>query len=127
MSIKKIITGLTLSMLLASGVANADWGDVYYCQVTNEIGITPDGEVTRYKLDTFQFKLDKVKNAMVFGSSGYVADQVLELLEGLAWPGQEAWYAQNREQTTWFEKGKFLYAQVAVTKIVSISADCDKF
>ena len=127
MSIKKIITGLTLSMLSGSGVANADWGDVYYCQVTNEIGITPDGEVTRYKLDTFQFKLDKVKNAMVFGSSGYVADQVLELLEGLAWPGQEAWYAQNQEQTTWFEKGKFLYAQVTVTKVVSISADCDKF
>ena len=127
MSIKKIITGLTLSMLLGSGVANADWGDVYYCQVTNEVGISSDGEMTRYKPDTFQFKLDKARNAMVFGSSGYVADQVLELLEGLAWPGQEAWYAQNQNQTTWFEKGKFIYAQVSVTKVVSISADCDKF
>ena len=127
MSIKKIITGLTLSLLLASGVANADWGDVYYCQMTQQVGISSDGEMTRYKLDTFQFKLDKTKNAMVFGSSGYVADQVLELMEDWAWPEQEAWYAQNQNQTTWFEKGKFLYAQVAVTEIVSISADCDKF
>ena len=127
MSINKIITGLTLSMLLGSGVANADWGDVYYCQVTNEVGISSDGEMTRYKPDTFQFKLDKARNAMVFGSSGYAADSVLELMEDWAWPEQEAWYAQNQNQTTWFEKGKFIYAQVSVTKVVSISADCDKF
>ena len=127
MIIKKLVVGSMFSMLLGSGVANADWGDVYYCQTTHEVGITSDGEMTRYKLGTFQFKLDKTRNAMVFGSSGYAADQVLELMEDRAWPEQEAWYAQNREQVTWFEKGKFLYAQVAVTEIVSISADCDKF
>ena len=35
MGIKKIITGLTFLMLLGSGAANADWGDVYYCQMTS--------------------------------------------------------------------------------------------
>ena len=64
---------------------------------------------------------------MVFGSSGYVADQVLELLEDWAWPEQEAWYAKDQSQTTWFEKGKFIYAQVNVVNFVGISADCDKF
>ena len=44
MSIKKIITGLTLSLLLSSGTANAGWGDVYYCQMTNFGEITLEGE-----------------------------------------------------------------------------------
>jgi hypothetical protein len=127
MSIKQIITGLALSMLLASGVAIADWGDVYYCQMTAFGSITTEGEQQYHKLDKFQFKLDQTKKAMVFGSSGYVSDQVLELVEDWAWPEQEAWYAKNLDQTTWFEKGKFSYAQVATTKIVSMTADCDKF
>ena len=57
MTIKKFVVGSMFSMLLGSGVANADWGDVYYCQMTQQVGITLDGEMTRYKLDTFQFKI----------------------------------------------------------------------
>ena len=67
MSIKKIITGLALLMLMSSGIANADWDDVYYCQMTNFIGITLDGKKQNYTLEKFQFKLDQTKNAMVFG------------------------------------------------------------
>jgi hypothetical protein len=43
MNVKDIITGLALSMLMSSGVANADWGDVYYCQMTNHDAITING------------------------------------------------------------------------------------
>ena len=65
MSIKKIITGLTLSLLLSSGVANADYGDVYYCQTTQQLELTLDGEIKRYKQEKFQFKLDQTKNAFL--------------------------------------------------------------
>ena len=74
MSIKKIITGLALLMLMSSGAANADWGDVYYCQMTNFIEVKPNGDLTNYKLEKFQFKLDQTKNAMelVLASSASV-------------------------------------------------------
>ena len=71
MSIKKIITGLALSMLLSSGTANADWGDVYYCQMTNFLEITAKGERKSYILEKFQFKLDQTKNAVVFRNTGF--------------------------------------------------------
>ena len=127
MTIKKLVVGSMFSMLLGSEMAAADWGDVYYCQMTQQVDITLDGEMTQYKLEKFQFKLDQTKNAMVFGSTGYFTDVVLELVEDLAYPALEAWGAQDQFQTTWFEKGKFIYAQVAVTRVASITADCDKF
>ena len=127
MSIKKIITGLTLSLLLSSGVANADWGDVYYCQMTNYIEISLEGEKINYKLEKLQFKLDQTKNAMVFGSTGYFADSVKELTTGWNWPSEEKWYASNTLSIAFFEKGKFLYTRNGSIGIVSVSADCDKF
>ena len=48
----------------------ADWGDVYYCQMTTLSETTLEGKRTDYILEKFQFKLDKTKNAMVFGKSG---------------------------------------------------------
>ena len=64
MNIKKSIIGSMFSMLLVSEMAAADWGDVYYCQMTELVKITRDGEMTKYPLEKFQFKLDQTKNAM---------------------------------------------------------------
>ena len=114
-------------MLLSSGTANADWGDVYYCQMTNLVQIMVDGEKINYKLKKLQFKLDQTKNAMVFGSTSYFPDQVQELTTGWNWPSQEKWYSSNTFSITYFDKGKFLYTRNGETGIVSISADCDKF
>jgi len=113
-------------MLLGSGAANADWGDVYYCQMTNSFGISLEGEKINYKLEKFQFKLDQTKNAMVFGSTGMFQDEVFELTTGRNWPSQEVWYANDKYSMTNFSEGKFLYSQV-VQGIISQSADCDKF
>ena len=109
MSIKKVITGLTLSLLLASGVANADWGDVYYCQMTQQVGISSDGEMTRYKLGTFQFKLDQVKNAMVFGNKGYLKNEVHEIDYYSNGP-LELLMAQGELSHTSFNNSKFMFS-----------------
>jgi len=127
MNIKKIITGLTLSLLLSSGTVNADWGDVYYCQMTNYGEITLDGEKKSYMLEKFQFKLDQKRKSMVFGSGGYFNNSVSKVKEGYNWPDQESWYAYTDYSSTVFEKGKFLEANVGYAGLVFVSANCDKF
>ena len=127
MSIKKIITGLTLSMLLVSDMAAADWGDVYYCQMTNFIQLRPNVELTNYKLEKFQFKLDQTKNAMVYGSNGYFKDTADELSEGMSWPNSEEWYSNSQYSVTYFDDGWFLFTHNGSAGITAVSADCDKF
>ena len=127
MSIKKIITGLTLSLLLGTGVASANWGDVYYCQMTNFIQVKPNGELTNYKLEKFQFKLDQTKNAMVFGDKGFFQNILYQLTTGKNFPEQEYWYASADFQSIFFDSGKLLIASTGSGGIISVSADCDKF
>jgi hypothetical protein len=126
MSIKKIITGLALLMLLGSEMAAADWGDVYYCQMTNFVEITLEGEKINYKLQKLQFKLDQTKNAMVLGSTGYLKGLVFELVKSASFPSQETWDAKGDYSMTYFKEGKFLFTSNTLS-IKSISADCDKF
>ena len=125
MIIKKLVVGSMFSMLLASEMATADWGDVYYCQMTNFISITLEGKQTNYILEKFQFKLDQTKKAMVFGSTGYFQDQVYEL--GDNWPSLEKWYANNTYSNTYFDDGKLLYTYNGASGALAASADCDKF
>ena len=127
MNIKKLITGLTITMLLSSGAANADWGDVYYCQMTNFLDITLEGKQTNYKVEKFQFKLDQTKNAMVFGSTGAFKNEVIELTNGMNYHEDEMWFAGNTYYGIFFLDGKVLIASTYPAAIRSVSADCDKF
>jgi hypothetical protein len=127
MTIKKSIVGSLFSMLLVSEMAAADWGDVYYCQMTNFIQVEPNGERTNYKLEKFQFKLDQTKNAMVFGSNGYFGDTADELSEGMSWPNSEEWYSNSKYSVTYFDNGRFLFTHNGSAGISAISADCNKF
>jgi hypothetical protein len=128
MTIKKLVVGSMFSMLLGSEMAAADWGDVYYCQMTNMLQITLEGEKKNYKLEKFQFKLDQTKNAMVFGSTGYFQDEVIELVIDENWPRLEFWYAKDQSSITFFKEGKLLYtSNNGSIGIISSSADCDKF
>ena len=124
MSIKKIITGLALLMLLGSEMAAADWGDVYYCQMTNFLEITLEGEKKNYKLEKFQFKLDQTRRRMVFGSTGFFEDSALEVESKSS---QEMWYAKDIFSTIYFKEGKFLYTSNGAAGAQAASADCDKF
>ena len=119
---------LLITLMLVSPFSFADLGDVYYCQMTTNSGVSLEGKRTDYTLEKFQFKLDKTKNAMVFGQKGMFAGTVMELREGRNWPSQEVWYADGQEHNiSKFDEGKYLFSMIAGDNITSISADCDKF
>jgi len=112
--------------MLLSPLSFADWGDVYYCQMTTFSMITLEGKRTDYILEKFQFKLDKAKKAMVYGSTGYFSEEKVPLIEGRSWPRQEVWAARDDYSHASFKHGKFLYSFVG-SKMTSVSANCDKF
>ena len=63
---------------------------------------------------------------MVFGSTGFFQDEVIDLTSGV--PDQEVWYANYENSGVYFFKeGKFFYTSAGPFGISSVSADCDKF
>jgi len=118
---------LLITLLLISPFSFADWGDVYYCQETSFVSTGVSGEVIEGELSKFQFKLDQTKNAMVFGSSYYLADKVLELRKSKTYAGMESWFAEDSTQRARFREGKLLYTLTGFSNLFAMSADCEKF
>jgi|TARA_B110000114_G_scaffold92264_1_gene97341 hypothetical protein len=119
---------LLIILLLISPFSFADWGDVYYCEMTTNSLTILEGERTDYQLEKFQFKLDKTKNAMVFGKGGYMNGVVAELNKNWrAMVTMEVWRANDGGSMSFFSEGKFLHVRTGPSGSTSISADCDKF
>ena len=94
---------LLITLLLISPFSFADWGE------------------------NVQLKLDKTKNAMVFGSSGYFTNHEMKLKPGNHWPSIETWFSDDQFDHAFFEKGKFLYSYTGKAGLSTIHANCDKF
>jgi hypothetical protein len=119
---------LLITLLLISPFSFADWGDVYYCQMTTSSTTTFDGKRTDYILENFQFKLDKAKQAMVFGGKGYFSGTEAKLNPNKHWPLTGSWYAAGEYDSYVYADGQFLYANIGLDSgITAVSADCDKF
>ena len=119
---------LLITLLLISPFSFADWGDVYYCQMTTNSAVSPEGKRTDYTLEKFKFKLDKTKKAMAYGKEGHFANSAHELREGMVFvPSQERWYANGKYSAVHFGEGKFSYSYTDWGGIHSITANCDKF
>ncbi len=118
---------LLITLLLISPFSFADWGDVYYCEMTSYSEVTLEGKETDYKLEKFTFKLDKTKNAMVFGKDGVFRNIEMELEERGSFPSNELWRADNSIAKLYFKDGKFLFASLMHEFASYISADCEKF
>ena len=119
---------LLITLLLISPFSFADWGDVYYCQMTTHSLTILEGERTDYQLEKFQFKLDKTKNAMVFGKGGYMNGVVAELNKNWrAMVTMEVWRANDGGSMSFFSEGKFLHVRTGPSGSNSFSANCDKF
>ena len=120
---------LLITLLLISPFSFADWGDVYYCQMTTFSITILKGERTDYQLEKFQFKLDKTKNAMVFGSTNHflLGELTINMLSA---PHLEWWFATLPMFPPWsayFREGKFLSTSINMKETISISANCEKF
>ena len=122
-----MVKRLFLALLLISPVSFADWGDVYYCQMTSLVEIYPEGAVRQYELQKFQFKLDRAKKSMVFGKGGFFADDETSLDPSRTWLNMERWVFTSYSSKGTFRNGKFMYSLVTEEVVTSISADCDKF
>jgi alpha-tubulin suppressor-like RCC1 family protein len=118
---------LLITLILVSPFSFAEWGDVYYCQMTSSTQITPLGKRSSFTLERLQFKLDKTKRAMVFGSGGSQEGVVAKLTPDKYWPSQDTWYAEDKYTQYYFQYGKLIKARVSPFGIVSFTADCDKF
>ena len=121
---------LLITLMLVSPFSFADWGDVYYCQITSASVTTIEGERTDYRPGKFTFKLDKIKNAMVFGNRGpFKIHPMLKIVKGqdTTGPSKESWLANSKIATSFFKEGKLLYSYLFTTQGTMISADCEKF
>ena len=126
---------LLVTLMLVSPFSFADWGDVYYCQETSHSTIGRSGDQSQLTLGKFTFKLDKAKNAMVFGKDGYFGSQEHQLISGVQFPSQEKWFAKDEigitigvgHEVSAFDKGYLASSFVAPEGVESITADCDKF
>ena len=101
---------LLIALFLITPVCCADWGDVYYCEMTSYSDTSDEGNVTNYKLSKFKFKLDKEQKAMVFGKEGFLSNAVEKLNLRRSFPQQETWVASD--DNILFMEGKFLYSYV---------------
>jgi len=118
---------LLITLILVSPFSFADWGDVYYCQMTSYSNVTIEGKRTDYRLETFQFKLDKTKKAMVFESSGYFKGEVNTLRPDKSMLLKETWVSDGEFSVSFFREGKFIDANVGPVSSTTITANCDKF
>lgn len=117
---------LLITLMLISPFSFADWGDIYYCQMTSFSKTTLQGKKVDYKLEKFQFKLDESQKAMVFGSKGYFANVEMKIAwsEGMS---NETWEAARGSARLFFHSnGSLGYANVSL-KVTHLTANCDKF
>lgn len=122
-----MIKRILLTLLLISPLSFADWGDVYHCEMTTFSRVTLDGDEKNFKLEKFKFKLDKNRNAMVFGKRGYFENRVGKLNSDHAWVSMERWQATHEDGRYVFSNGKLLHSFVGFSGITAVTAYCDKF
>ena len=117
---------LLITLLLISPASFADWGDVYYCQMTSNSTLSINGERRAKTLGRFHFKLDKEKQAMVFGEGGFLSGATLKVTDKTK-AAPEEWFSQEPYDRAQFLGGAFLYSFFLPIEVTTITANCDKF
>jgi hypothetical protein len=122
-----MIKKLLVALLLISPFSFADWGDVYYCQMTSYSHTETTGERSSYPLERFTFKLDDTLGAMVYGGNGFLANTSDYVHLDVSKPSVERWQAGQRYSMTRFNNGSFQTSLNSPLGITSISANCEHF
>jgi hypothetical protein len=120
---------LLITLLLVSPFSFADWGDVYYCDMTSFVDVSVEGTVTQYKLERFRFTLDDDEmGAVRFGKSGYFKGTYLPVERDTWMPSIPKFAASNKNMRVTFRKGKFKYTDNFIGQTGAlVTANCDKF
>ena len=120
---------LLITLMLISPFSSADWGDVYYCQMTSMVEVSVEGTVTQYKLERFRFTLDDIEMGAVRFGKGGVLHAVYLPVERNTWqPDKPSFAASSENIRVTFREGKFKYTDNFIgQKGLLITADCDKF
>jgi len=120
---------LLITLILISPFSLADWGDVYYCDMTSFVDVSVEGTVTQYKLERFRFTLDDDEmGAVRFGKSGYLKGMYLPVERDTWMPSIPKFAASNKAVRVTFRKGKFKYTDNFISQTGTlITANCDKF
>lgn len=120
---------LLITLLLVSPLSFADWGDVYYCDMTSFVEVSVEGTVTQYKLERFRFTLDSVEmGAVRFGESGYLKGVYLPVERDTWMPSIPKFAASDKNRRVTFRKGKFKFTDNYINQSGTlITANCDKF
>ena len=127
---------LLITLMLVSPFSFADWGDVYYCQMTN-LAVVKDNrwgrtELPEYTPNNFQFKLDETEQAVVFGEKGYFDGLILPLtpMENLDYSSTsslDAWYATYTNMEMYGSaENQFMHVSLSFGAF-TMTADCEKF
>ena len=123
MNNKKITTALTLLLLLGSGVAGAEWGDVYYCVTKTADKTDFYGGKTKSDLGNgFKFKLDKTRKGMVFSD-----DDIHEIDWDDDTPIGESWVGKTNLSFFHFQRGLFISSFHSLFAVDVYTGTCDKF
>ena len=117
---------IVITLFLVTPVCFADWGDVYYCQMTSVSQTSDEGNITNYKLEKFKFKLDKEKQAMVFGEDGFFKNDEMDVHPVERVINKDHWTFTPRRGLGAYHAGKFLFSRI-FAEITTITATCDKF
>tara|TARA_B110000858_G_C17414753_1_gene298422 strand:- start:185 stop:514 length:330 start_codon:yes stop_codon:yes gene_type:complete len=106
-------------------VASAEVGDVYYCQSSEIVQITPD-KVEKFKGQRFAFKRNEKE--IVFGKEvGFFEDTTIKLKS----PSLKEWFFGDPDQVSYFhyKEGAFVYSMYVIegNKTVTVLANCNTF
>lgn len=118
---------LLITVIILSPFSFADWGDTYFCTMTHNSFITPEGESTNYILENFKFNMNADRQEMVFGNSGLFANDSLVTDKHLDVGSYESWWVNEDFTVALYHKNKFSYSQTGYDGTIRVTANCDKF
>lgn len=116
---------ILLALMLISPISFANWGDTYLCSMTSNFQVSGDGKQSDYVLENFEFNLNREKDAMVFGSSGYFAGSEMKIKEINRFISMGIWNAEDAVSDLFFNVNRISYIELTLRTAV-VTADCDK-
>ena len=142
---KRILKTLLLTLILSSLIttAFAGWGDVYSCTTSTVQKVFLDGMLGQFKKQSFEFKIDKERNALIFDNVDRPLDKKLltvieadfrtqsfdaEVVLSDSYPNKATMKIMERVTGEHFTliDDKFIYTATTLGAVDTVIANCTK-